>query len=157
MQASIRRLLCTKIIYLSAVNRLQNEAATNIQTFFRSLAFRRKLRELRGLAFLAVRAKFIAFILAHAQVRLAKHVRGFLVRKMHPYETMRIAVVRAEGRTKQRRRIAATKIRSQWKMYIVRQQFLFVRRVTTSLQIVLRTSLARRGYIGPRLPVPQIR
>lgn len=94
MQASIRRFMCTEIIYLSALKRLQNRSASTIQTFFRKLKFKQKLKLLAGLKFLAVRAKFIAFLLAEAQVRIARVVRSFLVRKHFPEEMETLANTR---------------------------------------------------------------
>ena len=153
MQASIRRLLCPKIMYWAAVKRLRETSAQTLKNFFRGLVFRRKLVEVRGLKFLAVRAKFIAFILSHAQVRISRHVRGFLCRKHHPYHVARLRVLHAQGREFRKRYVAATKIRNFWKCWVIRKQYLYVKRLTRALQIRLRTSLARRGYVGPRLPL----
>jgi hypothetical protein len=157
MQASIRRLFCTKIMYLSAVRRLRDTSAQTIQSFFRALWFKRKREQLQGLRFLAVRAKFIAFILAHAQIKIARYVRGYLVRKHHLFHVARICVVRKHGRDLRKKYLAATKIRNYWKMWIIRKQYLYIRRLTLALQMQLRTSLAVREYVGPRLPLTIIR
>jgi len=142
MQKNVRRFFCTKILFLRAVYQRRQEAVKIIQTIWRSVSARRRVKAFEGFRVVALHAKLISLALASTQTQIAKAVRGYLARKSDAWERGIIRGLQVKNAKNSREKRAAVKIQSWLRGRFGQWQFWEIRRAALLVQTRLRTTLA---------------
>jgi IQ calmodulin-binding motif len=142
MQKSARRLFCTTIMYLRAVNLRKEACCRFIQACWRSRFSRRRVSCLPGFRIIALHAKLIALALANTQTIISRHCRGHLSRCEFPGERKKLKDMHAAHLKFKRESKAAVKIQAWIRERFARLQFAELRWAAFIVQTRLRTTLA---------------